>query len=115
MPGPTGSRSGLRSRRIRTVAGRRDTDGVSEPALHFLGHSTVRSELAGRTVLTDPVLTPGVGPLRRVVPMPEPSAWAGVDLVLLSHLHGDHLHLPSLRMLGRLNDKVRIDVPRGAG
>jgi L-ascorbate metabolism protein UlaG (beta-lactamase superfamily) len=88
---------------------------VSEPDLHFLGHSTVRIELAGRTVLTDPVLTPGVGPLRRVVPMPDPSTWAGVDLVLLSHLHGDHLHLPSLRMLGRLNDKVRIVVPRGAG
>jgi L-ascorbate metabolism protein UlaG (beta-lactamase superfamily) len=84
---------------------------VSEPDLHFLGHSTVRIELAGRTVLTDPVLTPGVGPLRRVVPLPDPSTWAGVDLVLLSHLHGDHLHLPSLRMLG----DVRIVVPRGAG
>jgi L-ascorbate metabolism protein UlaG (beta-lactamase superfamily) len=88
---------------------------VSQPDLHFLGHSTVRIELAGRTVLTDPVLTPGVGPLRRVVPMPDPSTWAGVDLVLLSHLHGDHLHLPSLRMLARLDDKVRIVVPRGAG
>jgi L-ascorbate metabolism protein UlaG (beta-lactamase superfamily) len=84
---------------------------VSEPDLHFLGHSTVRIELAGRSVLTDPVLTAGVGPLRRVVPPPDPSAWAGVDLVLLSHLHGDHLHLPSLRMLG----DVRIVVPRGAG
>jgi L-ascorbate metabolism protein UlaG (beta-lactamase superfamily) len=34
-----------------------------------------------------------------------------VDLVLISHLHGDHLHLPSLRLLG----DVRIVVPRGAG
>src|SRR5438270_3842380 len=92
---------------------RRILDGVRGPDLHFLGHSTVRIELAGRTVLTDPVLTPSVGPLRRVVPMPDLSTWAGVDLVLLSHLHGDHLHLPSLRMLGRLNDKVRIVVPRG--
>jgi len=84
---------------------------VSEPELHFLGHSTVRVELAGRTVLTDPVLTPSVGPLRRVVPTPDPSAWADVDVVLLSHLHGDHLHLASLRLLG----KARIVVPRGAG
>jgi L-ascorbate metabolism protein UlaG (beta-lactamase superfamily) len=79
--------------------------------MHFLGHSTVRVELAGRTVLTDPVLTPTVGPLRRVAPPLAPAAWAGVDLVLISHLHGDHLHLPSLRLLGG----TRIVVPRGAG
>jgi L-ascorbate metabolism protein UlaG (beta-lactamase superfamily) len=87
-------------------------DGVRGPELTFLGHSTVRIELAGRTVLTDPVLTRGLGPLRRVVPLPDPAAWAGVDVVAISHLHGDHLHLPSLRMLGA---GTRILVPRGAG
>ena len=85
---------------------------MSDPVLHFLGHSTVRVELAGRTVLTDPVLTSRVGPLRRVAPLPDPAAWAGVDLVLLSHLHGDHLHLPSLRLL---DPGVRVVAPRGAG
>ena len=73
---------------------------VASPELHFLGHSTVRVELAGRTVLTDPLLAPTVGLLRRVVPLPDRAAWAGVDLVLISHLHGDHLHIPSLRTLG---------------
>ena len=82
------------------------------PALTFLGHSTVRISLAGRTVLTDPVLTGRVGPLRRVVPPPAAWSWAGVDLVLVSHLHGDHLHLPSLRLLGR---GTHVVVPRGAG
>jgi L-ascorbate metabolism protein UlaG (beta-lactamase superfamily) len=85
---------------------------VSGPDLVFLGHSTVRIDLAGRTVLTDPLLTRGVGPLRRVVAPVEESAWAGVDVVLISHLHGDHLHLPSLRALGT---GTRIVVPRGAG
>jgi L-ascorbate metabolism protein UlaG (beta-lactamase superfamily) len=85
---------------------------MASPELHFLGHSTVRVEMAGRTVLTDPVLAPTIGLLRRVVPLPAPTAWAGVDLVLISHLHGDHLHIPSLRTLGR---DVRIVVPRGAG
>src|SRR3954465_12947344 len=99
------------SHRIRSVGPRRDTDRVSQPDLVLYGHSTVRVELAGRTVLTDPVLTPSVGPLRRVVPTPDPSAWADVDVVLLSPLHGDHLHLASLRLLG----KARIVVPRGAG
>ena len=82
------------------------------PELSFLGHSTVRVELAGRTLLTDPVLTSGVGPLRRVVAPLDPSSWSGVDVVLISHLHGDHLHPASLRLLG---SDVRIVVPRGGG
>ncbi|MGY1696274.1 MULTISPECIES: MBL fold metallo-hydrolase [unclassified Geodermatophilus] len=85
---------------------------MGDPVLHYLGHSTVRVELAGSTVLTDPLLTRGAGPLRRVAATPPASAWAGVDLVLVSHLHADHLHLPSLRLLG---DGVRVVVPRGAG
>jgi L-ascorbate metabolism protein UlaG (beta-lactamase superfamily) len=107
-----GSRSPEYRNLLGTVAERADTGPVGTPELHFLGHSTVRVELAGRTVLTDPLLTAGVGPLRRVVPRPDPATWAGVDIVLISHLHGDHLHLNSLRLLGR---DVRIVVPRGAG
>ena len=76
------------------------TGPVTPPRLHFLGHSTVRAELAGKTVLTDPLLTVRLGPLRRVVTPLAASAWAGVDLVLISHLHNDHLHLRSLRLLG---------------
>ena len=91
--------------------GRADTGGVGSPGLHFLGHSTVRVELAGRIVLTDPLLADTVGLLRRVVPLPNPATWAGTDVVLISHLHGDHLHLPSLRSLGR---DVHVVVPRGA-
>jgi len=96
--------------------GDESTGGGPDPhwtcELVFLGHSTVRVGLAGRTVLTDPLLTAGLGPLRRVVaPLPAAS-WSGVDLVLISHLHTDHLHLPSLRLLGR---GVPVVVPRGAG
>ena len=43
---------------------------MARPDLHFLGHSTVRVELAGRTVLTDPLLADTVGALRRVVARP---------------------------------------------
>jgi L-ascorbate metabolism protein UlaG (beta-lactamase superfamily) len=89
-----------------------DTGPVSSASLSFLGHSTVRVELAGTTVLTDPLLTPRLGPLRRVVAPLLPSSWAGVDLAVISHLHNDHLHLPSLRLLGR---GMPIVVPRGAG
>jgi len=80
--------------------------------MRFLGHSTVRFELAGKTVLTDPVLTGRVGGLTRVAEPLAPGTWAGADLVLISHLHGDHLHVPSLRLIGQ---DVPIVVPRGAG
>ena len=80
--------------------------------LRFVGHSTVRIEIGGRVVLTDPVLTDRVSALTRVSRSCTPADHAGADLVLLSHLHGDHLHLPSLRLLG---PDTRVVVPRGAG
>jgi L-ascorbate metabolism protein UlaG (beta-lactamase superfamily) len=85
---------------------------VGRLGLRFVGHSTVRIEIAGRVVLTDPVLTNRVSVLTRVARPCTPADYAGVDLVLLSHLHGDHLHLPSLRLLG---PDTRVVVPRGAG
>jgi L-ascorbate metabolism protein UlaG (beta-lactamase superfamily) len=85
---------------------------VRELGLRFVGHSTVRLELAGHAVLTDPVLTDRVSALRRVTRSASAADRADVDLVLLSHLHGDHVHLPSLRLL---HPHVRVVVPRGAG
>ncbi|MFL6127424.1 MBL fold metallo-hydrolase [Actinophytocola sp.] len=80
--------------------------------LRFVGHSTVRVEVAGHAVLTDPVLTNRVSALTRVTSPATAADRADVDLVLLSHLHGDHVHLPSLRLL---SPHVRVVVPRGAG
>jgi glyoxylase-like metal-dependent hydrolase (beta-lactamase superfamily II) len=85
---------------------------VRELGLRFVGHSTVRLELAGHAVLTDPILTDRVSALRRVTRSTRQADRADVDLVLLSHLHGDHVHLPSLRLPHR---HVRVVVPRGAG
>ncbi len=82
------------------------------PRLTFLGHSTVRVELAGIRILTDPVLFDRVGPLRRVVTTLGADLYAGIDVVLVSHLHLDHFDLPSLRLLG---PDVRVIVPIGAG
>jgi len=84
---------------------------VDLPETTFLGHSTLRLRMGGRTVLTDPLLTAAVGPLRRMVPAVHPAALADVDLVLISHLHADHLHLRSLRLLPR---DAEVVVPAGA-
>ena len=83
----------------------------SDPRLTFLGHSSVLIELEGARVLTDPVLRGGVTVLRRVSPPLAPSAYAGIDVALISHLHLDHFDLPSLRLLG---PDVQLVVPFGA-
>jgi L-ascorbate metabolism protein UlaG (beta-lactamase superfamily) len=67
-------------------------------------------EHAGVRLLTDPVLRRRVVHLRRHGPVPEPPR--RLDAVLLSHLHYDHVDLPSLRLLDR---QVRVLAPRGAG
>jgi len=78
--------------------------------VNFIGHSTVHLHMDGVRLLTDPLLKPLVGHLRRQVPEPDPSL-LDVDAVLISHLHGDHLDLPSLEQIGR---DTPLIVPRGA-
>jgi L-ascorbate metabolism protein UlaG (beta-lactamase superfamily) len=67
-------------------------------------------EHGGVRLLTDPVLRARLAHLRRHAPAPEVPA--GVDAVLLSHLHYDHLDLPSLNLLP---SDVRVLAPAGAG
>lgn len=66
----------------------------------WLGHSTVVIDVAGRRLITDPLLRRHSGALRRRGRPPGTHQWQGVDAVLLSHLHHDHAELRSLRMLG---------------
>jgi L-ascorbate metabolism protein UlaG (beta-lactamase superfamily) len=76
--------------------------------LTWLGHATVLVELDGAAVLTDPLLRPRVAHLRRHAPAPRTPA--RVDAILISHLHRDHLDLPSL---ARLDPAAPVVVPRG--
>ncbi|HEY8818099.1 MAG TPA: MBL fold metallo-hydrolase [Candidatus Limnocylindrales bacterium] len=79
--------------------------------LRWLGHSTVVLETAGLRLLTDPVLRSSIGPIRRRPELIDHDLEA-VDAVLISHLHQDHLDLPSMRLL---RPEVRVIVPAGAG
>ncbi|AEV87677.1 membrane protein [Actinoplanes sp. SE50] len=65
---------------------------------------------SGVTLLTDPVLTGRLAHLRRMAgPAP---VLAGVpDAILLSHLHADHFHVPSLKAVG---GEPLLVVPAGA-
>ncbi|MFF2012104.1 MBL fold metallo-hydrolase [Streptomyces sp. NPDC058195] len=75
------------------------------------GHATCTIEDSGVRVLTDPLFARRFAHLRRRRgELPGPEA-AVADAVLVSHLHSDHLHLPSL---ARLAPGSRLVVPRGA-
>ena len=69
----------------------------------------------GSALLTDPVTRARVGPLRRVEPVPARDGCAGVDAVLISHLHWDHLDVPSLRAPRRATCRSSCRRARGPG
>jgi len=79
-------------------------------AVRFLGHSTFALDLGVATVLTDPVLRQRLLFLRRTASRPAPPP-RRPTVVLVSHLHHDHLDLPSLA--GWALQSVLI-VPRGS-
>jgi L-ascorbate metabolism protein UlaG (beta-lactamase superfamily) len=76
--------------------------------LTWLGHATVLIDFSGARVLTDPVLRGRVAHLLR--DRPAPHMPAGLDAVLVSHLHRDHADMPTLR---RVAPGVRMIGPRG--
>jgi L-ascorbate metabolism protein UlaG (beta-lactamase superfamily) len=80
-------------------------------SVEYVGHATVLIDLDGVRLLTDPLLRNRVAHLRRVVPV-DSHAIRGVNAVLVSHAHWDHLDLPSLERLGK---KTPVVVPRGLG
>jgi L-ascorbate metabolism protein UlaG (beta-lactamase superfamily) len=84
---------------------------VTRASLTYVGHATVVIDLDGVRLLTDPVLRRRVAHLRRSAPV-SAEATRGLDAVLVSHAHWDHLDLPSLTRLGR---ELAIVCPRGTG
>jgi L-ascorbate metabolism protein UlaG (beta-lactamase superfamily) len=73
-------------------------DGAPAIRLTWLGHATVLVEDRAR-VLTDPVLTRRLLHLQRRSGETPVAAPPALDAVVVSHLHSDHLHLPSLRLV----------------
>ncbi|MFC8359067.1 MBL fold metallo-hydrolase [Streptomyces griseorubiginosus] len=75
------------------------------------GHATCTVMDADVRVLTDPLFARRLAHLRRRRgAVPPPDAWQA-EVALVSHLHADHLHVPSL---ARLSPGTHLLVPRGA-
>jgi L-ascorbate metabolism protein UlaG (beta-lactamase superfamily) len=78
----------------------------------FGGHATVLARYPTLSIAFDPMLGSWVGGVRRAVePGLAPADFDGVGLVLISHRHADHLHLPTLEKLPRRT--ATIVVPPG--
>lgn len=80
--------------------------------LQWHGHSTSSIRMGGVEFLTDPVVRSRVMHLKRHSAPPNISEGDEQRVVLISHLHFDHLDLPSLRQLG---DDVPVVVAPGGG
>jgi L-ascorbate metabolism protein UlaG (beta-lactamase superfamily) len=82
-------------------------------SVNYLGHATIMFRFGDVSILSDPVISDRVLHLKRrnfsgnqwLQGQPKP------DLILLSHLHLDHLHIPSLK---RLPKDVPLIVPKGS-
>ena len=85
---------------------------ANRPTITFVGHASVGIEVAGTTILTDPVLTDRLKHLRRVGAAATTFDPETVDVVAISHQHHDHLHVASLKRLPR---SAHVVVPRGLG
>jgi L-ascorbate metabolism protein UlaG (beta-lactamase superfamily) len=84
-----------------------------EIAVTWLGHAGFYAQVGGVNIAIDPVWALWLGPAKRIR---HPSVWAHdlppIDLVLITHAHYDHLHLPSLRKIAAAQP---IIVPEGVG
>ncbi len=98
-----------------------DLQSKAEPGLRaaWLGHATVLVEIDGYRVLTDPVLSQRVSPFQFVGPKrthETPIALeelTGIDAVVISHNHYDHLDEATVRHLAA--DGTKFFVPLGVG
>jgi L-ascorbate metabolism protein UlaG (beta-lactamase superfamily) len=88
------------------------TDGP-EIGVTWLGHAGFLIRMGGLNVAIDPNWALWHGPVKRVRhPSFHPTDLPSIDLVLISHAHFDHLHLPSLR---KIADGQPIILPKGVG
>jgi L-ascorbate metabolism protein UlaG (beta-lactamase superfamily) len=79
-------------------------------SITYVGHATVLVELDGVRFLTDPVLRDRIAYIWRIAPSPPADTVEGLDAVLLSHAHHDHLDIPSLQ---RVPSDVPVIAPPG--
>jgi L-ascorbate metabolism protein UlaG (beta-lactamase superfamily) len=85
---------------------------AGEVTVTFGGHATLIARYHDLAIAFDPMLGRWLGGVRRAVePGLAPGDFSEVGLILISHRHADHLHLPTLRRMPR---SATLVVPAGA-
>ncbi|WP_299740942.1 MBL fold metallo-hydrolase [uncultured Roseobacter sp.] len=83
---------------------------MTAPVYHFIRNATARLAYGGKTFLLDPMLSDkgalpsfaGIAPNPTVdLPIPAAQVIAEVDVVIVSHLHGDHFDGAAAEMLDK--------------
>ncbi|HEX8505917.1 MAG TPA: MBL fold metallo-hydrolase, partial [Hymenobacter sp.] len=79
----------------------------TDDGLVWLGHASFLLRIAGTTLLFDPVLFSSLGLRRRHALPCQPEDLTGIDYLLLSHGHRDHLDEKSIQLLARQNPQLK--------
>ena len=83
-----------------------------ELSITFGGHATVIARYHDLAIAFDPMLGRWIGGVRRAVePGLAPADLGEIGLILISHRHADHLHLPTLQRMPRA---ATVVVPAGS-
>ncbi|MBI5560608.1 MAG: MBL fold metallo-hydrolase [Deltaproteobacteria bacterium] len=92
-----------------------ELDGNGSDYAVWLGHSTVFMKAGGKTIITDPVFQDidlFIKSIKRKTPFPvNPEELPGIDYVLISHGHYDHLDTRTVRFLKERSDPFFITGP----
>lgn len=73
----------------------------ADASLTWVGHASFFLRLGGARILTDPVFCPRIGPVSRLTPPGIAlSDLPGVDIVVVTHNHRDHLDPWTIKRLG---------------
>jgi L-ascorbate metabolism protein UlaG (beta-lactamase superfamily) len=86
-----------------------DLSRIQYDTITWLGHASFLIKIKGLTILTDPILyTPGPF-MPRFAKFPiVKTALKGIDLILISHDHRDHVDARSLKLLFKQNPKATV-------
>ncbi len=90
---------------------------IMVPTITWVGHATLLVQMAGTTILTDPIWSSRAGPARfagarrYVAPGLALEELPPIDAVLISHNHYDHLDISTLRQLAERHPSAIFAVP----
>ncbi len=94
---------------------------ANEHTATWIGHSTILLQAGGLNIITDPVFSARafpvqwLGPQRVMPPAMAIEALPPLDIVLLSHIHYDHLDKAAVKQLARAHTLATWIVPVGVG